>query len=268
MKKQFVQAICGILGLLFLSTPMAIATNNSDRALLSDLQNPDVVVRRAAAEKLAQTVVSDFKNVLPKLTASLKDPDPEVRYYIAVSLTAQGFSSEEYAITLKAAVPALIEALRDNDHRVRAWSANAILTVMPHPPQVAAEPLIELLADPSPEVRRMALAAVGSFRPVTPRLLHVVLNATRDAQNDSLRDEAKTALRGFISADPSVIPRVIENLDRESPPVKLTIIQALGRAGKKAESVVTMLQRIAGDPQETQAVRHGAKEALQNMGAK
>ena len=82
----------GIISLLAAST--LTAQPESQDPLISQLQNSNAAVRRNAAEALAQVAIEDLKTALPILQNSLKDGDPDVRYYCLVTMAVSAYGSE------------------------------------------------------------------------------------------------------------------------------------------------------------------------------
>jgi HEAT repeat protein len=97
---------------------------------------------------------------IKKLTASLKDGDPKMRYWAAESLG-------QYGAEAKSAVPDLVDALQDEDKMVRMGAAYALAEIGP----TAAEARGALTAatkDPEKEVRDAATYALRCIDAKTP----------------------------------------------------------------------------------------------------
>ncbi|TAL12770.1 MAG: HEAT repeat domain-containing protein [Nitrospirae bacterium] len=92
------------------------------------------------------------EQVLPRLLAVLKDPNPELRRTAAQSLGK---------IARKEAVPALLEALRDPDAGVRRQAAWAMGMIGEDAVGPDRSPLAPLLFDADPDVREAAATALG-----------------------------------------------------------------------------------------------------------
>jgi HEAT repeat protein len=92
------------------------------------------------------------EQVVPRLTAVLKDPNPELRRTAAQALGK---------IARKEAVPALVEALRDSDAGVRRQAAWALGMVGEDAVGPERSPLAMLLFDADAGVREAAAAALG-----------------------------------------------------------------------------------------------------------
>lgn len=92
------------------------------------------------------------EQVLPRLTAVLKDPNPELRRTAAQALGK---------IARNEAVPALLDALRDPDAGVRRQAAWALGTIGADALGPDRSPLALLLFDTDAGVREAAAAALG-----------------------------------------------------------------------------------------------------------
>ena len=92
------------------------------------------------------------EQVIPRLMAVLKDPNPELRRTAAQSLGK---------IARKEAVPALLEALRDPDAGVRRHAAWALGMIGEDALGPDRSPLAQLLFDIDPSVREAAAMALG-----------------------------------------------------------------------------------------------------------
>ncbi len=93
---------------------------------------------------------------IPALVTTLGDPNPDVRLRAIRPLVAMGRTASD-------AAPALTVRLRDDDPRVRQWSAVALGTI--GPPAVGAVPTLVtvLQKDDQPQVRQAAAAALGNL---------------------------------------------------------------------------------------------------------
>jgi HEAT repeat protein len=92
------------------------------------------------------------EQAIPRLTAVLRDPNPELRRTAAQSLGK---------IARKEAVPALVEALRDSDAGVRRHAAWALGMIGEDALGPDRSPLAALLFDADPAVRETAAMALG-----------------------------------------------------------------------------------------------------------
>lgn len=240
-------------------------TEEPVQALLERLRSPDEATRNAAAETLTVRAFQNLEQVLPVLTKALNDPDPNVRFYSTVALFGAAYGDEENARRLHRAVPALSEGLSDEDPRVRAAAANAITTVMPHPPAAVTAPLLRALGDPEREVREAALDALARVRPVALQTAPAVLRVLREDPSPGARGAAARTLGEIETAHPSVTQALIDALHDADRFVRQEAVRALARIGPPARAAIPDLTRIVGNPSEDATVRALATDALRRI---
>jgi HEAT repeat protein len=101
-------------------------------------------------------------DALPALAEGLKDPDIQLRKNVAIALNVLAgdwFDRSKPKMDIRAALSALITALRDSDGNVRAWSAQAIGEIGPDAAQ-AVPALIALLRSEDEGSRNSACIAL------------------------------------------------------------------------------------------------------------
>jgi len=107
--------------------------DKSTAELIGDLKSTQERDRVIAVRLLPQRK-GDASQVVPALTAALKDKDSDVRWSAAIGLGYFGEQAGE-------AVPALKEARRDRDARVREAAGVALSRIDPKiPPPAPAKP--------------------------------------------------------------------------------------------------------------------------------
>jgi HEAT repeat protein len=196
-------------------------SGNSTKALVMQLQDPDVQRRRAAARDLGAAAV-DAHAAAAALSGALADADLEVRELAAGSL---GYLGANVATT---SVPALEKALADHEPSVRLTAALALQKIDPASQRYApvlidalragdgtafleiarmggdarwAVPtLTSLLSDRRTKIRALAAHSLGSIGPAASDAQAALRQRTRDA-NASVRKAAHNALRQIGSHD-------------------------------------------------------------------
>jgi len=193
---------------------------------------------------------------IPALTEALKDENYGVRKYAASTLGEIGdptvvpdlievredheFYRGEYtpwhpatsALRQigKLAVPALTEALKDQDDSVREYVAS-VLGKIRDPTAIPA--LLEVLTDENDQVREAAVSALGDIG--DPTAIPVLTKALRD-ESHKARESAVFALREIVRrtgkpAVPALIEALIEALRDENDSVREIVVSALGEIG-------------------------------------
>ena len=181
---------------------------------------------------------------------ALGDTDPAVRSHAADKLGMSGEAAEE-------AVPALIQALRDNYEPVRLNAAYTLGAIG----APAVPKLIESLTDENGPTRRTAayaLAAVGA--PAVP-----ALSETLAHENDEARVEATYALAQIGSAAEPAVPALIARAKDSKVEVRRYIPEAFGGIGAPAAPAVPVLIDMLADDEDVQ-VRFEAALALAQIG--
>lgn len=255
---------------LILSAPFLLHAKaqmgESAAVLLERLQSPDVATRRSAAETLAQIGDEELEKILPTLLLALKDPDPDVRFYVATSLAVAAYGDEANAEALGQALPSLIEALNDEDARVREIVVGAIGLVKPQPPAAATQPLLELLDDQEPRVRETAVWSLGRISPVPPEVASAILKVLKEDESSDVRGEAATILGEL--GDPAVVPALIEALRDSDRYVRQEAVRALREIGPHAHCALPALKKVMQNAEEDVTVRELAASAIHRIEGK
>ena len=204
---------------------------------LPSLEDPDPVVRRAAAAAMA---VLRSPTAIPALTRSLSDPRPEIRIE---AVRALGLIDDNSVL------PVLVETLKDPEVRVRQMATEAL--VRWRSPAVATR-LAAALA--SPDLRRSAVEVLERLGPVATRALVDVVGRGEPAA-------AVTAAAGLLKRVTGA-DAFLEGLTAMDPDERLRSVEVLGAIGGAgaSEALLTTLT----DPD--QRVRLRAVEYLGEMG--
>jgi HEAT repeat protein len=174
----------------------------------------DAKVRWKAADLLGQ-VGADASEAIPALLAALKDSDPHVRAVVAKSLggvvpkESCGEAVEALAAMLKdgsepaaaraisrfgangaAALPALLEAMKDPDSTVR-WEAGRAVGKIGAAAKSAVPALVEQMKDEVSLVREHAAEALGDIGPEAkdgvPALIAILKDPVARVRRDAAR---------------------------------------------------------------------------------
>jgi HEAT repeat protein len=123
------------------------------------------------------------------LARALEDPDVQLRRNVALALNVLAgtwFDPSKERMDIRAALPALITALRDADGSVRAWSAQAIGQMGPDgAPAVPA--LVALLGSADEGSRNSACIALYGIGPAARQALPALEKALSDPSADARR---------------------------------------------------------------------------------
>jgi HEAT repeat protein len=137
-----------------------------------------------------------LKAVIPPLITLLKDADDQVREESAHALWLFGPAASE-------AASALFDALKDKRKEIRDHAGLALEDMG----SAAVPALVKALMDPEVGVRRRALGALGSIRPVAQDALLTIVHALKDTDGtvrefafSAIQRLGVAALPGFVDA--------------------------------------------------------------------
>jgi len=249
-----------LLGLLYAQTQ-----GGAVETVFQELRSSDEKTRNAAAENLTVLALKDFEGMLPALQEGLSDEYPEVRFYSAVALAAAAYDDERNAIMLGQAAPALIEALKDPDPRVREAAAGALGLVGPSPTSEAVSALAELLGDSEAKVRKASLEALTRPQAVDMELIFAVLRVHEEDPSEDVRAEAAKTLAEIGARDPAVVWSLTESLKSPDRYLRQESVRALGKLGPAASPAIEELEKVAENPREDRTIRKYAAQALRRI---
>ncbi|MDH4347555.1 MAG: M56 family metallopeptidase [Gemmatimonadota bacterium] len=188
--------------------------------LIAAMKDPDVEVRRAAAQSLANL---DDPRAVPAFIEATRDGDAEVRATAAMALGQFEDSRGQ---------PALIALLKDSDKHVRYAALSALHSM---PGQVPVDAVLAALNDPDADIRQ---AAIGlAFNQVTdreegtaadPRYVAAFTRLLAD-QNPEVRGQAASAL-GEMGLSQAPAALLAASKDKNSE-VRMQVASALARIG-------------------------------------
>lgn len=236
------------------SIPLAREAPAPVRSAVAALDSHNADERRSALRSLAQT---SHPSAYAALVAAVQHPLRDVRVDAAFMLAKQTQHKEA------AAVPGLLDALTDDDRRIRVAAAKA-LGEIGDPTAVA--PLLHILIDDSDSDLRWA--ATGALGRIGQVALPGLLAALRD-DNWKVRRSAAEAL--WSMAEPQAVPALLEALADRNDVVRQAVGGALESLGESAVPALIEMLRT-GDRQASQAAadllnRIGTPEARSALAA-
>ncbi|MEK6289456.1 MAG: HEAT repeat domain-containing protein [Acidobacteriota bacterium] len=248
-------------------------------ALVTALKGKDESASSNAAQALGQM----GPPAIPSLIEALKDPHDHVRRNAARGLLSSYIKDEDarddYARRnpgsalrrqdATAAVPALIQALKDIDAPVRQAAAGALQVIKPQTKE-AADALIAALKDQDSGTRSSAANGIVSIilnssrsSPFVQALISALIEAFKD-QDPEVSKAAARALWAMGSVASEAVPALIEGLKSPDPSIRLSSAQVVQRIGPAAKAAVPALADLLRD--QDSAVRSVAAFAMGAMG--
>ncbi len=176
---------------------------------------------------------------------NLQDKDPKIRQLAAFGV--MGRKSGPRAEVADAAIPILIEALKEPDHQTRWIAAMSLAQAGPRA-KTAVPALKECLKDEDEQVRSCAAFALLEIDPEIPdaeALFSVVEKSRKPEEGD------------FVQS-------LMELLKDKDPQGRRIAALLLGAAGRRAKAAVPGLLQALKDKDE--AVREAAARALKKIG--
>jgi HEAT repeat protein len=197
----------------------------------------------------------------PALADALKDPDPRVRRGAARALRDMSWRAQ-------AVTPQLAEALATGDLEVRQYAAEALGHCSTGPADIAvAVPALAVALDDAEWKMRFNAASAMSWIALNngPQAASAipVLEKALSHRDETVRHYAAQALGHIGPAAAAAVPKLRGALGDESGSVRHSAAQALGRIGPAAD-VVPDLRRALGDSDNY--TRAAAVEALGRIG--
>ena len=169
---------------------------------------------------------SNANFVIPELLYSLKnDESHDVRMEIIRALERIGGQANK-------TVPALIEALGDNDWQIR-WAAAGALTSFGKKSAMAVPELINLLRDKNEYVKNAAISTLGKMGPISVAAMMDELEKPVDFVEDQLYMHIIcTRALGALGAKAMIaVPILVKNSQNKNEVVRLESVIALRKIG-------------------------------------
>ncbi len=233
----------------------AVVDKDALTGLEKGLQDADKSVRGAAAESLATSVPSVRAN-LPKLTALLKNPQPEVRTEGAKAIARLGEKG-------KPAVPELLDAARSDNRELRKAGFVALNAVNATPQEML--PVLRTgLKDEDVDVRRAALVAAGKAKGAAKDLVPVIVDSLADS------DVRIPALKSLAEIGPDAAggAQTVANLlvtEKAMRMETLSTLEAMKLNGTTLQLVLPRLTALFEDEKQ-EPIREKVAEVLAAIG--
>jgi len=229
------------------------------------LKDNERIVRYRAAEALG-LIGPDAKAAIPELIYTTRDPATWETRQAAVYALGAVAADKKNGPPLKV-LEALYHGLRDSASRVRMTAVQSLARLGPPADKVqrlGLERELEPVAksDPDPTVQIWAHMAVMSLKQQVEDWRLAAISKMLSSPDVPTRLEAAQALAGLGAQAKKEVPRLQAGLNDPDPGVVGLCILALARMGKDARPAVERLRQIASDPQQQEALKLGAQQAV------
>lgn len=219
------------------------------------LRSPKVEERKKAVAVLVLNIGPEGKAAVPALIEALKDGDKDVRSFAAEALGGIGKEAGP-------AAPALVEALKDKEPGVRGSAAGALFALGPEA-KGAVPALIVAFKDKDPGLRASAAWVLGGIGKQARPAIPVLIEALKDKEA-SVRARAAEALYEMGPEAKAAVPALTEALKDKDPATRAGSAGSLGSIGPEAKGAVPALIEALKD--EEVDVRRIAARALGKIG--
>jgi tetratricopeptide (TPR) repeat protein len=211
--------------------------------VVRQLKDKDAKVRAEAARRLdlfgpLAKPSPELMAAVPALVEALRDPEAEVRKHCVSVLVNLSFWAER--IDMDAGVSALIQMLKEADDVVRREAATALGKVGPGA-RDAVPALTEALGDRVENVRSSAAYALGKIGRESKDAAPFLIKLLTDSSAD-VRESAAVALSKVEpGASRVVVSALAEDLKNEKPAFRARAARALRSFGPEAKAAVPLL---------------------------
>ena len=204
---------------------------------ISALRTASAAERSAAATELARLASKDTSRVVPALTQALQDQDAGVRLSAVGALHVVTPEDPQG----REAVAALIATLRDADPRVRAQAAGILSSLKPDPKLAIPQLMSAALPEDDKATARSA--------PAAPAASSITAQDSIDrSQRNHARASAVAALGVLGAHHPEVQRTLVALADDSVPEVRMVVTRVLGEIGPEAAGAFAAERKLTSDP--------------------
>jgi len=191
---------------------------------------------RAGAAEALGRIEPRCVAAVPALIDLLKDPAHDARAAAAFALGSIGRSADK-------SVPALLALLQDEEIGVRLAVVQSLGNLGPTE-EAAVRGLIRALKDEEILVRRTAVSYLGQVGPKAKSAVPALIEALQDRQGVNAEGTVAQALGQIGPAAHEAVPALIDALKRKDYREQITITKALGDIGPGAKAAVPELMKM------------------------
>jgi len=220
--------------------------------LLELLKGNNRESRKWAAVALS-SIGAEAKDAIPALIESLEDKDPNLRNWAAAALGSMAPES-------KSAIPALIKSLAKEDLGSTQGRGSSTIEALSRFGPAAVPALNEALKNPNVKIRASAAGSLTLIGTAAKGAISGLILALRD-KHPLVRQNAGSAL---VRVGAEAVPALVEALKDNDPVTRAAAAEILGQMGPPtASSAVPALTKAMGD--ENEHVRKAASQAYKKF---
>ena len=227
-------------------------------ALKEALTDADLAVCSDAARALWKISPGSRAMVISALVSALGHEDETARNHASHALSVIGTEGGE------AAVPYLVQALRDGDPVVRQ-EILTVLSLIGAAAQAATGAVVEALESPQADVRLAAIATLRCLRAQDEVTVDALVQAARDP-TPAVGERSIRVLGLIGSAARGAVPALGQMLEHENQTIRSAAIQALGRLSAFSTEAVGLLIDLLRTDDKNHRLFDQAIEALAKAG--
>lgn len=225
------------------------------------LKDDDRYTRREAAYALAR-IGQRAKAAIPALTQALNDREETVRKYAGYALNDIGKADP-------LDVPTLVSRFKDKDVQVREEAAERLLSQDEEVRRAALPALLEGIKDSNRKVRINSVMALNNLfgrerGPEVEAVVRAMMELLKRDADDGVRWSAVNVLDDIGPEARAAVPLLIEALGEEESRNRCSAARALGQIGSDSKEAAPTLIKMLKDPDAE--VRYSAAIALGQIG--
>jgi HEAT repeat protein/Tfp pilus assembly protein PilF len=211
--------------------------------VIRQLKDKDARVRAEAARRLdlfgpLAKPSAELLAAIPALVEALRDPEAGVRKHCVSVLVNLSFWAER--MDMDAGVPALVEMLKEADDFMRREAAMVLGKVGPGA-RDAVPALTQALDDRAEKVRSAAAYALGEIGRESKEAAPFLVKLLKDSSADVRESAGKALSKVEPDASGVVIRALTEDLKNEKPAFRARAARALRSFGPEAKAAVPLL---------------------------
>ena len=222
----------------------------------------------SALERLAKGSAEDISKELPQFLRLLDDERELFRQQGSGALAALAMFRVDGLTALQGAIPTFLSQFTNKETRIRENGVRSIAVIRPHPPLEALDSLKALLEPTESQPALATLSVIGLMR-LAPRLPQAEAAVVSALKREERPDRLQPLLAGIGAMNSTAGPELISLLaglgGSGNDDVANWATISLQNVGQAARAAAPIFQKIADDPDQSEARRQKAKTLLDRL---